>query len=141
MNDINLDISVQSWAIGSFHLFTSETSKFTLLNIHMLLCVITIFFLPPSYLSYSSDKSIPQLSAIETETSELHHNLLDKMIDEQAEYESLVCDTAREGIEHAGYPNAQTESKPPNPKEMFSPARLLLSHLGYLSLDALKVSS
>ena len=62
------------------------------------------------------------------------------MIDEQTDYEKRVCDVARENIEYAGYPNAQTESKPPNPMQMFSPARLVLSHLGYLSLDSLKVS-
>ncbi|XP_072031958.1 ral GTPase-activating protein subunit beta-like isoform X2 [Amphiura filiformis] len=85
-----------------------------------------------------ADKSIPQLSAIETETSQEQHELLDKLIDDQAEYEKFVCDMAKENVQHAGYPNAQTECKPPNPCQLFSPARLILSHLGYLSLDRLK---
>lgn len=87
------------------------------------------------------DKSIPQLQDIETPTLNEDHCTIAALIDEQIEYEEFTREKATEEIENAGYPNRHMEAKPPRPKEEFSPARLLLSHLGYLSLEYLVVSS
>lgn len=68
------------------------------------------------------------------------HEIIAGLIDKQIEYEEFTREKASEEIENAGYPNRHMEAKPPRPKEDFSPARLLLSHLGYLSLENLMVS-
>ena len=85
------------------------------------------------------DESIPSLSDVETDESRDDHAKLDRLLEDQMEYEKLVSETAREEKERAGYPNLQTETKPPRPKQEFSPARLLLSHLGYLTIESLQV--
>ncbi|PIK54159.1 putative ral GTPase-activating protein subunit beta [Apostichopus japonicus] len=59
------------------------------------------------------------------------HEIIAGLIDKQIEYEEFTREKASEEIENAGYPNRHMEAKPPRPKEDFSPARLLLSHLGY----------
>ncbi|XP_071834992.1 ral GTPase-activating protein subunit beta-like isoform X2 [Apostichopus japonicus] len=83
------------------------------------------------------DKSIPLLQDIETPTLNADHEIIAGLIDKQIEYEEFTREKASEEIENAGYPNRHMEAKPPRPKEDFSPARLLLSHLGYLSLENL----
>ncbi|XP_022103685.1 ral GTPase-activating protein subunit beta-like [Acanthaster planci] len=85
-----------------------------------------------------ADQSIPPLEDIETDTLRSDHQKLERLIEEQTEYERFVCESAMEDIKRGGYPNARTECKPPNPCREFSSARLILSHLGYLSLDSLK---
>ncbi|XP_071799267.1 ral GTPase-activating protein subunit beta-like isoform X2 [Asterias amurensis] len=88
-----------------------------------------------------ADQSIPSLEDIESDVTRSDHQKLEHLIDEQTEYEKFVCETAREEIERGGFPNARTECKPPNPCREFSSARLILSHMGYLSLDSLKETS
>eukprot|EP00057_Strongylocentrotus_purpuratus_P010391 XP_011664865.1 PREDICTED: ral GTPase-activating protein subunit beta [Strongylocentrotus purpuratus] len=85
-----------------------------------------------------ADQSIPSLDEIETEESHEDHVTLGKLLQDQMEYEKLVSDTAHEETERVSYPNPQTESRPPKPCTEFSPARLLLSHLGYLNIESLQ---
>ncbi|XP_071504740.1 ral GTPase-activating protein subunit beta-like [Diadema antillarum] len=85
-----------------------------------------------------ADQSIPSLSEIETEESGEDHVKLGRLLQDQMEYEALVSETARREKGRADYPNPQTETKPPRPSGEFSPARLLLSHLGYLSIESLQ---
>ncbi|XP_038075013.1 ral GTPase-activating protein subunit beta-like isoform X2 [Patiria miniata] len=85
-----------------------------------------------------ADQSIPSLEDIETDVLRSDHQKLERLIEEQTEYEKFVCETAQEDIKRGGYPNARTECKPPMPCREFGSARLILSHLGYLSLDSLK---
>lgn len=84
------------------------------------------------------DKSIPQLKEIETPSLNADHEIISALIEEQIEYEDFTREKATEEIANAGYPNRHMEAKPPRPKEDFSPARLLLSHFGYLGLEYLK---
>ena len=92
-------------------------------------------------ISLCRDQSIPSLEDIETDVTRSDHQKLEHLIDEQMEYEKFVCETAREEVERGGFPNARTECKPPHPCQEFSSARLILSHMRYLSLESLKVGS
>nr|XP_054758324.1 ral GTPase-activating protein subunit beta-like isoform X2 [Lytechinus pictus] len=83
-----------------------------------------------------ADQSIPSLDEIETEESREDHITLGKLLHEQMEYEELVRNSARDAKRN--YPNPHTEAKPPQPCTEFSPARLLLSHLGYLNIESLQ---
>ncbi|XP_078001249.1 ral GTPase-activating protein subunit beta-like [Glandiceps talaboti] len=85
-----------------------------------------------------ADQSIPSLCAIETDNQRQEHEKLLKIIDEQSDYEKHVRETAKDEVTAQGYPNPHTEMKPPKPCQDFHPTRLLLSHMGYLSLEALK---
>ncbi|XP_077869075.1 ral GTPase-activating protein subunit beta-like [Saccoglossus kowalevskii] len=86
-----------------------------------------------------ADQSIPSLASIETDQQRQEHEKLLKLIEEQADQERHVREVTLDEITNQEYPDPRTEVKSPKPCQDFHPTRLLLSHLGYLSLDALKV--
>ncbi|XP_033125848.1 ral GTPase-activating protein subunit beta-like isoform X2 [Anneissia japonica] len=85
-----------------------------------------------------ADRSIPTMASIETDTSHAEHEKLKMLLEKQIEYETFVLSSAEAELANVGFPNPRTEAKPPRPKQEFSPARLLLSHLGFLTLGTLK---
>ncbi|XP_071962395.1 ral GTPase-activating protein subunit beta-like isoform X2 [Antedon mediterranea] len=86
----------------------------------------------------NADRSIPTMSNIETEQSKTDHEALKVLLEKQIKYEECVKSSAEDELANVAFPNPRTEAKPPRPKQEFSPARLLLSHLGFLTLGTLK---
>ncbi|KAM8946350.1 ral GTPase-activating protein subunit beta isoform 2-T2 [Pelodytes ibericus] len=85
-----------------------------------------------------ADLSIPDLHEIVTEELELRHEKLKLGMAKQIEYETGLDNTKEEEWRKRIYPDPLTECKPPSPAQEFQTARLLLSHFGFLSLEALK---
>ncbi|PIO35412.1 hypothetical protein AB205_0211580 [Aquarana catesbeiana] len=56
----------------------------------------------------------------------------------QIAYETALDLKKEEEFKKKSYPDPVTECKPPSPAQEFQTARLLLSHFGFLSLEALK---
>ncbi|XP_071524659.1 ral GTPase-activating protein subunit beta isoform X3 [Panulirus ornatus] len=87
-----------------------------------------------------SDKSIPTLESVimNDEKSALEHEKLLQILDHQIAFEdSVQRQVERETSE---YPDVETECVAPPLCFEFQTARLLLSHFGFLSLDALQES-
>lgn len=87
-----------------------------------------------------SDKSIPTLESVimNDEKSALEHEKLLQILDHQIAFE----DSVRRQVERetSEYPDVETECVAPPLCFEFQTARLLLSHFGFLSLDALQES-
>ncbi|XP_040294146.1 ral GTPase-activating protein subunit beta isoform X5 [Bufo bufo] len=85
-----------------------------------------------------ADLSIPDLHEIVTEELELRHEKLKLGMAKQITYEAGLDHMKEEEFKKKSYPDPVTECKPPPPAQEFQTARLLLSHFGFLSLEALK---
>lgn len=87
-----------------------------------------------------ADKSIPTLESVITndDKSVLEHDKLLQILDHQIAFE----DNVRRQVEReiSEYPDVETECVAPPLCHEFQTARLLLSHFGFLSLDALQES-
>uniref|UniRef100_A0A8C5Q9A0 Ral GTPase-activating protein subunit beta n=1 Tax=Leptobrachium leishanense TaxID=445787 RepID=A0A8C5Q9A0_9ANUR len=88
-----------------------------------------------------ADLSIPDLHEIVTEELELKHEKLRLGMGKQIQYETALDNLKEEEWRNKSYPDPVTECKPLPPAQEFQTARLLLSHLGFLSLEALKEST
>lgn len=58
----------------------------------------------------------------------------------QMDYEQKLEHQTEDLWRNKPYPDPLTDCKPPPPAQEFQTARLFLSHFGFLSLEALKVS-
>lgn len=58
----------------------------------------------------------------------------------QIDYENALERQSEEILKSKYFPDPQIDCKPPPPAQEFQTARLFLSHFGFLSLEALKVS-
>ncbi|XP_078508445.1 ral GTPase-activating protein subunit beta [Lissotriton helveticus] len=85
-----------------------------------------------------ADLSIPDLHDIVTEELELRHDKLKKVMAKQIAYETDLDLLKEEEWNKNCYPDPAIDCKPPVTSEEFQTARLLLSHFGFLSLEALK---
>ncbi|XP_053309407.1 ral GTPase-activating protein subunit beta isoform X4 [Spea bombifrons] len=85
-----------------------------------------------------ADLSIPDLHEIVTEELELRHEKLKLGMAKQIKYETALEHIKEEEWRKKSYPDPVTECRPPPPAQEFQTARLLLSHFGFLSLEALK---
>ncbi|KAG8446286.1 hypothetical protein GDO86_013933 [Hymenochirus boettgeri] len=85
-----------------------------------------------------ADLSIPDLHEIVTEELEERHEKLKIGMAKQIAYETSLDQMKEEEWRKKSYPDPVTECKPPPPAQEFQTARLLLSHFGFLSLEALK---
>ncbi|KAM4691267.1 ral GTPase-activating protein subunit beta isoform 2-T2 [Rhinophrynus dorsalis] len=85
-----------------------------------------------------ADLSIPDLHEIVTEELEVRHEKLKQGMAKQIAYEMSLDHMKEAEWRKKGYPDPVTECKPPTPAQEFQTARLLLSHFGFLSLEALK---
>ncbi|XP_072259767.1 ral GTPase-activating protein subunit beta isoform X6 [Pyxicephalus adspersus] len=85
-----------------------------------------------------ADLSIPDLHEIVTDDLERRHEKLKIGMAKQILYETTLDQKKEEEFKKKSYPDPVTECKPPLPAQEFQTARLLLSHLGFLSLEALK---
>lgn len=87
-----------------------------------------------------ADKSIPSLESVilNDEKSAIEHDKLLQILDHQVAFE----DNVRHQVERetTEYPDVETECAAPPLCHEFQTARLLLSHFGFLSLDALQQS-
>lgn len=71
---------------------------------------------------------------------EVQHDKLRNLMTKQIEYENALERHSEEIWKSTPFPDPQTDCKPPPPSQEFQTARLFLSHFGFLSLEALKVS-
>lgn len=87
-----------------------------------------------------ADKSIPSLESVilNEEKSTLEHEKLLQILDHQIAFEENVQRQVER--ETSEYPDVETECVAPSLCHEFQTARLLLSHFGFLSLDALQES-
>ncbi|XP_069508229.1 ral GTPase-activating protein subunit beta isoform X3 [Ambystoma mexicanum] len=85
-----------------------------------------------------ADLSIPDLHDIVTEELEARHDKLKQGMAKQIAYENALDQLKEEEWTKKSYPDHITECKPPPAAQEFQTARLLLSHFGFLSLEALK---
>lgn len=85
-----------------------------------------------------ADLSIPDLHDIVTEEVELRHEKLKMVMAKQIAYETDLDLLKEEEWNKNSYPDPAIDCKPPVTSEEFQTARLLLSHFGFLSLEALK---
>ncbi|XP_012808230.2 ral GTPase-activating protein subunit beta isoform X1 [Xenopus tropicalis] len=85
-----------------------------------------------------ADLSIPDLHEIVNEELEERHEKLKHGMAKQIAYEAELDHLKEEELKKRSYPDPVTECKPPHPAQEFQTARLLLSHFGFLSLEALK---
>ncbi|KAJ8257305.1 hypothetical protein GJAV_G00184170 [Gymnothorax javanicus] len=85
-----------------------------------------------------ADVSIPDLDDIVTKELGAQHERLRSFMEQQAEYEAAIEQQRQELWDSRTFPHPQTDCKPPSPAQEFQTARLFLSHLGFLSLEALK---
>ncbi|XP_075428041.1 ral GTPase-activating protein subunit beta isoform X4 [Ascaphus truei] len=85
-----------------------------------------------------ADLSIPDLHEIVTEELEVRHEKLKLGMAKQIAYETGLDHLKEEEWRKKCYPDPVTECKPPAAAQEFQTARLLLSHFGFLSLEALK---
>lgn len=88
-------------------------------------------------LQCQADKSIPSLENISrVSTEELEK--LSKIIENQINFENTVKKQVE--AQYTEYPNPETECKAPSLCQEFQTSRLFLSHLGFLTSEALKDS-
>ncbi|XP_078274700.1 ral GTPase-activating protein subunit beta isoform X5 [Rhinoraja longicauda] len=85
-----------------------------------------------------ADLSIPDLHEIVTDQMEVQHEKLKKLMANQILYENALEKISEERLSNTTFPDPDTECSPPPPAQEFQTARLLLSHFGFLSLEALK---
>ncbi|XP_030068303.1 ral GTPase-activating protein subunit beta isoform X3 [Microcaecilia unicolor] len=85
-----------------------------------------------------ADLSIPDLHEIVNDELEVKHEKLKHAMSKQIAYETSLEQLKEEEWQRKSYPDPITECKPPPPVKDFQTARLLLSHFGFLSLEALK---
>ncbi|XP_069100001.1 ral GTPase-activating protein subunit beta isoform X2 [Pleurodeles waltl] len=85
-----------------------------------------------------ADLSIPDLHDIVTEELQLRHEKLKKVMAKQIAYETDLDLLKEEEWNKNSFPDSVLDCKPPVTSEEFQTARLLLSHFGFLSLEALK---
>ncbi|XP_059837057.1 ral GTPase-activating protein subunit beta isoform X3 [Hypanus sabinus] len=85
-----------------------------------------------------ADLSIPDLHEIVTDQMEVQHEKLKKLMENQIIYENTLEKVSEEKLSKTTFPDPDTECTPPPPAQEFQTARLLLSHFGFLSLEALK---
>ncbi|XP_029470457.1 ral GTPase-activating protein subunit beta isoform X4 [Rhinatrema bivittatum] len=85
-----------------------------------------------------ADLSIPDLHEIVNDELEVRHEKLKQAMSKQIAYETSLEQQKEEEWHRKSYPDPITECKPPAPVKEFQTARLLLSHFGFLSLEALK---
>lgn len=85
-----------------------------------------------------ADLSIPDLHEIVTDQMEVQHEKLKKLMANQILYENALEKNSEERLSKTIFPDPDTECSPPPPAQEFQTARLLLSHFGFLSLEALK---
>ncbi|EDO46845.1 predicted protein [Nematostella vectensis] len=85
-----------------------------------------------------ADRSIPELDNILDEKLCEVQDHMRTLMQKQVHHESVVQAKAEKEMSELKYPSADTESKPLRPVENFYASRLLLSHLGLLTLDALE---
>ncbi|XP_041080430.1 ral GTPase-activating protein subunit beta-like isoform X1 [Polyodon spathula] len=85
-----------------------------------------------------ADLSIPDLHEIVTSELEIQHEKLRNVMVKQMEYESALERHSEDLWRNKSFPDPVTDCKPPPPAQEFQTARLLLSHFGFLSLEALK---
>ncbi|XP_059508671.1 ral GTPase-activating protein subunit beta isoform X2 [Stegostoma tigrinum] len=85
-----------------------------------------------------ADLSIPDLHEIVTDQLEVQHEKLKKLMAKQILYENALEKISEERLSKTLFPDPVTECIPPPPAQEFQTARLLLSHFGFLSLEALK---
>lgn len=83
-----------------------------------------------------ADKSIPSLESVIGDPVE--HEKLSKLVDNQIAFEEAVEKQIK--ASERKYPNPETECRAPSICQEFQTSRLLLSHLGLLSLETLKDS-
>lgn len=91
---------------------------------------------------HSSDKSIPAVESVagdERSAQELEH--LSRLMDQQTSLEEQVVQQSLEDEEAEHYEhNFESECHPPENCTEFQTARLILSHLGLMNLNSLRVS-
>ncbi|XP_072100908.1 ral GTPase-activating protein subunit beta isoform X6 [Mobula birostris] len=85
-----------------------------------------------------ADLSIPDLHEIVTDQMEVQHEKLKKLMENQIIYENALEKVSEEKLSKTTFPDPDTECTPHPPAQEFQTARLLLSHFGFLSLEALK---
>ncbi|KAJ8369641.1 hypothetical protein SKAU_G00096690 [Synaphobranchus kaupii] len=86
-----------------------------------------------------ADVSIPDLDGIVSKELEAQHTRLQSVMEQQAEYEATLERQRQDPrTDCQPPPDPRTDCKPPSPAQEFQTARLFLSHLGFLSLEALK---
>ncbi|KAM9296042.1 ral GTPase-activating protein subunit beta [Gastrophryne carolinensis] len=85
-----------------------------------------------------ADLSIPDLHEIVTKELELRHEKLKIGMAKQIAYEAALEQKKAEELKKKSFPDPVTECKPPPAAQEFQTARMLLSHFGFLSLEALK---
>uniref|UniRef100_UPI00398E90BE ral GTPase-activating protein subunit beta isoform X4 n=1 Tax=Pristiophorus japonicus TaxID=55135 RepID=UPI00398E90BE len=85
-----------------------------------------------------ADLSIPDLHEIVTDQLEVQHEKLKHLMTKQIQYENALEKISEERLSKTLFPDPVTECTPPPPAQEFQTARLLLSHFGFLSLEALK---
>ncbi|XP_061114074.1 ral GTPase-activating protein subunit beta-like isoform X3 [Conger conger] len=88
-----------------------------------------------------ADVSIPDLDDIVSKELGAQHERLQSLMEQQVEYESAVERRRQDLWDRKSFPDPHTDCKPPPPAQEFQTARLFLSHLGFLSLEALKEPS
>lgn len=72
---------------------------------------------------------------------EERHEKLRNGMAQQIIFETSIDQKSEEEWRKKSFPDPITECKPPPPAQEFQTARLFLSHFGFLSLEALKVTS
>ncbi|XP_036388548.1 ral GTPase-activating protein subunit beta-like [Megalops cyprinoides] len=85
-----------------------------------------------------ADVSIPDLDDIVNKELEVQHERLQSVMVKQVEYESALERQCEDLWRNKSFPDPLTDCRPPPPAQEFQTARLFLSHLGFLSLEALK---
>uniref|UniRef100_A0A8C4WQ32 Ral GTPase activating protein non-catalytic subunit beta n=1 Tax=Eptatretus burgeri TaxID=7764 RepID=A0A8C4WQ32_EPTBU len=88
-----------------------------------------------------ADCSIPDLPDIVDEQLSIQHDKLRRLLDVQIAYETGVVATLDRARALTPFPDPQLDCRPPGPAPASQTARLLLSHLGLLSFEALKEPS
>ncbi|XP_076306424.1 ral GTPase-activating protein subunit beta isoform X2 [Tachypleus tridentatus] len=86
-----------------------------------------------------ADASIPTLETVINNHNPAEHEKLAKLLETQIIFEESVSKNT--STLEKEYPNPETECKAPSVCQDFQTARLLLSHLGFLSQEALKDSA
>lgn len=71
---------------------------------------------------------------------EERHEKLRNGMAQQITFETSIDQKSEEEWRKKSFPDPITECKPPPPAQEFQTARLFLSHFGFLSLEALKVT-
>ncbi|XP_015763600.1 PREDICTED: ral GTPase-activating protein subunit beta-like, partial [Acropora digitifera] len=97
----------------------------------------SVDLVPPT----NADRSIPELDDIlDTKLSEVQDHMR-TLMQKQLEHEKVAQTKLNEDKKNVKFPDKDTEIRPPQPCKTFRPARLLLSHLGLLSIEGLKGNS